>query len=240
MINRTLADGEPIYVRIATELRTDIFNGLVNPGDMLPSEAMLANRFDASRVTIRKSLNELEQQGLVYSRPGKGYFIARPEHGQFRFDLSNEDQGLNSEISGVHVISPDKEVSSALALKPGKRVVKVTRLIKSQGVSLAFDIVYFPYDKGTPIVEAEINYAVFPDIASSKVAPFAFYTEMEIGSDYGDSEVTKALKCSQQEPLLILCRYLIGLDEIRIGYGKKYLRKGYGGLKGVSGYKFPV
>lgn len=236
-MSKVATTGEPVYMQIALEIREDIFEGNLKPGDMLESESQLQNRYSASKVTVRKSLSELAQEGLVYSRPGKGYFVSEPTHGLFELDFSHEDEGLESVYSDVNIIKPDIEIAEALAISSQWPVIKISKTLMLHNQPVAFDLKYLPYDKGTPIVEAEMHYAVFPEIAAEKTAPFAFYTKMRIGAEQGTDEICQALRCKKEEPLLVIHRYLIDKDERRIGFGKKYLLKGYGFLEAVSGYR---
>jgi GntR family transcriptional regulator len=204
---------------------------------MLPSESALMNRFNAGRETVRRSLKELEHKGLIYTRPGKGYFVAEPEHNLYSFYFSDDDKNFNSKYNQVSYEIPSEEVSLALALPDRQKVIKISRAIMAQDDPVAYDEKYIPYDKGAPIVEAEIKYAVFPDIVSSKSPPFAFYTKMEIGSEIVSPKLQKILKCKTGESLLVLYRYITGLDGRRLGYGKKYLTAKWGRLEAVSGYR---
>lgn len=65
------ADKTPLYRRIAAELITAIEAGEYPPGSQLPSESQLAERFHASRNTIRSALGELDGRGLVQVLHGK-------------------------------------------------------------------------------------------------------------------------------------------------------------------------
>lgn len=56
-------------------IRSDIINGLLNPGQKLPSIRMQSNRFGCSINTIMGVYQELERQHLIYSRPKSGYFV---------------------------------------------------------------------------------------------------------------------------------------------------------------------
>ena len=75
------ADGRPDaqcqYQRIASELRSQINDGALAPSDVLPSEAVIVDRYRVSRGTARQALAELENAGLVETRPGKGRFVSR-------------------------------------------------------------------------------------------------------------------------------------------------------------------
>ncbi|MDR2785595.1 MAG: GntR family transcriptional regulator [Treponema sp.] len=229
--------GEPVYIQIEYELRLEITSGRINPGQMLPSESALMSRFNAGRETVRRSLKELEHRGLIYTRPGKGYFVAEPEHNLYSFYFSDDDKNFYSKYNRVSYETPSEEVSFALALPDRRKVIKISRVIMAQEDPVAYDEKYIPYDKGSPIVEAEIKYAVFPDIVSSKSPPFAFYTKMEIGSEIVTSKLQKILNCKLGESLLVLCRHIIGLDGRRLGYGKKYLTAKWGRIEAVSGYR---
>jgi GntR family transcriptional regulator len=236
-MEKTNLTGEPVYIQIEYELRLEITSGRINPGQMLPSESALMLRFNTGRETVRRSLKELEHKGLIYTRPGKGYFVAEPEHNLYSFYFSDDDKNFNSKYHQVSYEIPSEEVRSALALPYSRRVIKISRIIMAREDPVAYDEKYIPYDKGYPIVEAEIKYAVFPDIVSTKSPPFAFYTKMEIGSEIVNSKLQKLLNCKAGESLLVLCRYITGLDGKRLGYGKKYLTAKWGRLEAVSGYQ---
>jgi DNA-binding GntR family transcriptional regulator len=68
----------PQYRTMATELRSMIESGELGPGDALPSEATLAERYGVARGTARHALAELEGAGLVEAVHGKGRFVRAP------------------------------------------------------------------------------------------------------------------------------------------------------------------
>jgi DNA-binding GntR family transcriptional regulator len=76
-----LADGEPTaatapqYRAVAADLRKMIESGELRPGDALPSESALAERYGVSRGTARHALAELDGAGLVESVHGRGRFV---------------------------------------------------------------------------------------------------------------------------------------------------------------------
>lgn len=68
----------PLYRQIAEWLGQRIAAGDLRPGDALESEQELCKRFGVSRITVRASLKELEQEGVVRRFPGKGTFVTEP------------------------------------------------------------------------------------------------------------------------------------------------------------------
>lgn len=68
----------PRYRQIYEELYSAIQKGSLQPGDRLPSEAKLGKRYNTSRITVAKAVNELQVQGLVTRRPGAGTHVLAP------------------------------------------------------------------------------------------------------------------------------------------------------------------
>jgi DNA-binding GntR family transcriptional regulator len=68
---RTEIPALPRYGEIAAELTAEVAAGRLRPGDVVPSEAELADRLCASRGTVRRALAELEAAGLVVTRQGR-------------------------------------------------------------------------------------------------------------------------------------------------------------------------
>ena len=64
--------------RIAGQLEQEILAGKLPPGERLPSEEKLCNRFEASRTVIREAIQQLRGRGLLRTQKGSGTFIADP------------------------------------------------------------------------------------------------------------------------------------------------------------------
>jgi GntR family transcriptional repressor for pyruvate dehydrogenase complex len=64
-----------IYEHIVQQIRTLISDGSWEPGDQIPPERELAERFQVSRTSVREALRALEMQGVIDSRQGGGTFV---------------------------------------------------------------------------------------------------------------------------------------------------------------------
>ncbi len=67
---------EKKYSGIESELRDLVFSDLCKPGDKLPSENVLADRYGVSRQTVRKALEGLEREGYIYAKHGSGRYVS--------------------------------------------------------------------------------------------------------------------------------------------------------------------
>jgi len=67
--------GEPLYQQIAGDYRAKILDGVLAPGEKLPSETELMAEYDVSRVVARRAIDVLRNEGLIVSHSGKGSFV---------------------------------------------------------------------------------------------------------------------------------------------------------------------
>lgn len=84
----------PLHRFIYQKLLEEIETGVYGPGDRLPSEAALCERFSASRITVAKAFQTLQQDNLVTRRPGSGTYVERPDtRAAMKFGLLIPDLG---------------------------------------------------------------------------------------------------------------------------------------------------
>ena len=76
MISLNYRDSRPIYEQIKDGLRKLIVTGAMAPDEKLPSVRSLATQLSINPNTIQRAYNELENEGYIYSVPGKGSFAA--------------------------------------------------------------------------------------------------------------------------------------------------------------------
>ena len=78
---------EPAYSQLANILSHSMATGILRPGDQLPSEAQLCERYDVSPMTVRRAINLLVDQGFVVAEQGRGTFVKPVAMGAATFQL---------------------------------------------------------------------------------------------------------------------------------------------------------
>ena len=178
---------QPMYQQIADDLRTQIESGELAPGDQLPTEIELRDRFSSSRNTIRDAIKRLTSQGLVETRPGQGTFGTRRTVDPFVAVLSinpqapygGEDAMYLSEVNRQHrrpsktvprveIQVPSREVSQRLSVAPDMQVVSRHESRYIDGIPWSLQTSFYPMDfvtKGATrllmaddIVEGTVHY----------------------------------------------------------------------------------
>ena len=70
----------PLYEQVYQYIKSDIMNGILNPGDKLPSKRTFANNNGISTITIQNAYDQLISEGYVYTIPKKGYYVSNMEN----------------------------------------------------------------------------------------------------------------------------------------------------------------
>ena len=147
---RSTTDSTPLYLQLANNLRDHIAEGGIEPGRALPSERDLSVLTGMSRVTVRKGLDRLIEEGLLFRRQGSGTFVAnRIEAPGGALSSFSDDARLRGEDPGViwmikgHATSTEEEASQ-LGLATGDRVARLGRIRLSGGEPLAIEHAVVP------------------------------------------------------------------------------------------------
>jgi GntR family transcriptional regulator len=76
LLNLTDLSSEPLHSQISRQLRAKILAGDLEEGTSLPSIRGLARQQRVSVITVQRSYEDLERQGLILARRGKGFFVS--------------------------------------------------------------------------------------------------------------------------------------------------------------------
>jgi GntR family transcriptional regulator len=141
----------PLYVQIEEDLRSRIRSGELRPLDQVSSELELAESFGVSRMTARKSLDRLVDEGLLFRRPGKGTFvsqgkIAHSASTRLSFSHAMHDLGfrVTTRVLDAGLIPGPAAIARALREPEGNELALVRRLRLVEGQPAAIHAAFLP------------------------------------------------------------------------------------------------
>lgn len=137
----------PLYMQLAQHLRQLIIGGAINDRDALPAERDLAERFRVSRVTVRKALQSLTDEGLLQQRQGAGTFVSAPPRVEQPLSvLTSFTEDMQSRGLTAGSVWLDRATGTAssdealiLGLSLGERVSRLRRIRLANGVPMAIE-----------------------------------------------------------------------------------------------------
>ena len=125
----------PRYVDIGERLAADI--DTMSPGDLLPTERELAQRFGVSRMTVRQALAVLADSGRIYSIRGHGTFVSERSVAKdatltsFTEDMLSRGMRPGSRLLDAVQVQAGPSVARALELEPGAAAYRVPMCIET-------------------------------------------------------------------------------------------------------------
>ncbi|HEY8881686.1 MAG TPA: GntR family transcriptional regulator [Roseateles sp.] len=139
----------PLYEQIRQLIVAALAAGEWRPGDALPSEAALAERFHASPGTVRKAMDELAAAHVVERRQGAGTFVAThtaPSDAYRFLRLVADDgaRGFTRELLHCRRARATAETARALHLRTAEPVIEVRRLLLRRGKAVVLDDLWLP------------------------------------------------------------------------------------------------
>jgi GntR family transcriptional regulator len=131
----------PVYRQIEGLLKDRIRFGDLKPYDKVWSEREMSEKFNVSRMTVRKAVTNLTQQGYLFTRGGKGTFVSEHIINQPVFKLKSFfeemiDLGLSpdSEVLWYREIEASQQIAGILKVRPGTNIFEIRRLMSANGI----------------------------------------------------------------------------------------------------------
>ncbi|WUR11796.1 GntR family transcriptional regulator [[Empedobacter] haloabium] len=140
----------PLYQQIKALITQSLQSGEWKPGEMIPSEVELANRYKVSQGTVRKAIDELAADNLVMRRQGKGTFVSTHHEARahIRFLRLRPDEGVphypESRFLEVKRLRAPADVARLLELKSGDAIIYIKRVQSFDGIPTIIEEQWLP------------------------------------------------------------------------------------------------
>lgn len=181
-------------------------------GSLLPSESDLSARFGASRVTVRKALDLVREDGLIAARQGFGWFVAtepvRQSLGQLdtiEAQLAADGRSNERRVLEFAFVDPPARVQLLLGRDP---VLRVKRVNLADGEPFAVVTVWCPADLGRKLSRDDVEQRSFHDLLGVQLRG----ATQTIGADAASATDARLLRVPSGAPLLTCQRVTTDVD----------------------------
>lgn len=143
-------DSTPLYLQLARNLRDHIANGGIDPGNALPSERDLSEMTGLSRVTIRKGIDQLIEEGVLQRKQGSGTFVTRriETPGSVLSSFSDDARSRGEDPAVIWIMKayaqPTEEEATMLQIVASSQVARLGRVRLAGGEPLAIEHAVVP------------------------------------------------------------------------------------------------
>jgi GntR family transcriptional regulator len=141
----------PLYHQVESDIRDRILTGEWEPRHRIPSEVRLCELYGASRITVRRALSNLVQDGLLVRQPGRGTFVRQPHltAGPRGLTSYSEEMAALGFAAGARVLSIGIQpapswAAERLRLPSAEPVLLIERLRTADGEPMGLQTVRLP------------------------------------------------------------------------------------------------
>lgn len=198
----------PLYQQLAGRIRGNIEAGIWAVGCRLPSENELCEEFGVSRITVRKALECLTEEGLLSRKQGKGTFVTAPyvpHQGLKQVSSFHEACEIEGKRPSTKVIAK-KSVPAAPADRrelqlTGNSLVSVTRIRMADQVPVVLEINRFPMVYSY-LLECDLNGSLYNLLRGYGVE--AVSASHDVSMCFADARQAELLQIAIGDPLIQL------------------------------------
>ena len=201
----------PLYEQVKINLQSQMTSRVFSPGERLPSETELCKTFGVSRITIRRALDDLVNEGILERKQGKGTFVAERKSEIKIRPLNNLGGGFtDSRAPGmqqsIRLISKKecacgKMERETLGLHEGDMVLVFDRLMITDGTPMMIDHAVYPAQRFHGMLDQVQDNVSTYKILREQYRILAYRTKKEISLAYATEEQAALLNCSVGAPL---------------------------------------
>ncbi len=223
---------QPLHLSISEKLREQITNGQFQPGEQLPSEHQLMSIFAVSRITVRRAIANLVNQGLVVAQQGKGVFVKEQRKVTYSlssplvfFEADMARQGVTSALQNLQftAVTAPAKIQQALQLSSQNLEVYLQKkLLLLDDLPVGIDVTYILPHLGSAFAKDLQRQMTFPILEKNGVTIKRIEAVLECTR--ATHEMSQYLNVPLGDPLIVYCYTAYARSNHPIVYGEAFSR----------------
>ena len=226
---------KPLYSRIHEYIAELILSGKLAPETKIQSEREFSEDLGVSRMTVRRALTELVDEGLLERRHGSGTYVAKPKITYESSELVNYVQAMQlrniaiaSQLLEFSEIVASRRLSELMQIEIGNPIYRVGILRLANRVPIIVERIFFPCARFPELEEWDLEKSSIPDLLATvyniKLGRISQTVEAVSATD----TIAHQLRVEENFPLLLLTRILYKANsEEPIVFSQDFLRSDY-------------
>ena len=226
---------KPLYSRIQEYIAELILSGKLAPETKIQSEREFSEDLGVSRMTVRRALTELVNEGLLERRHGSGTYVAKPKITYEASELVNYVQAMQqrniaiaSQLLEFSEIIASHRLSELLNIEIGDPIYRVSVLRLANRVPIIVERIFFPCARFPELEEWDLEKSSIYDLLTTvykiKIGRISQTVEAISATD----TIAHQLRTGENFPLILLTRILFKANsEEPIVFSQDFLRSDY-------------
>ena len=203
----------PRYYQLKEIMRDRVQSDEWKPGDLIPSERELSEKYGISRMTARQAITELVNEGLFYREQGKGTFVSQRKITQqlirltgFTEDIKARGQKPGTKVLSAQIFPADETTAEKLRIDPGTLIFRLQRLRLADDEPLAIELSQITFKDCERLLEEDLEQNSLYRLLETKYGIPLMEADQELEAGLAGNEEVQLLKISLGRPVLFTRR----------------------------------
>jgi GntR family transcriptional regulator len=202
--------GAKLYIQLKRDLSDAISRGDYKPHDRLPSQRLLSEQYDLSHMSVRRAINELIAEGVIYSVQGQGLYVAKPKQDaelgplySFTEDMALRGMKASSRVLMAEIIGASTSLAWTLKVAVGAPIVHLRRLRLADNEPMAVQSTFLPHQLVPELLKQDIEHGSLFQILRGHYDLRLLDGDTAAEAALADEEIASLLGLSLPSALLI-------------------------------------
>ncbi|NRD77169.1 GntR family transcriptional regulator [Bacillus sp. BRMEA1] len=220
----------PLYIQLKESIRSSILNGKLKYGDQIPTELELSEEYKISRITVRKAILELVEEGYLVKKQGKGTFVNKRKIERkivhfLSFSDACKANGLtaSSKIIKREIVQPSSRDQKLLQLEDGDALVLIQRVRYADESPIMIENNFFSYKKFHLLLNENLEGSIYKLLEEKVNVKPCRGSDLSLEIVRAGEEEADLLHTSSGEPLFYMETTVFDEDDQPVHIGKQYI-----------------
>jgi len=226
---------KPLYIRIQEYIAELILSGKLTPDTKIQSERDFSEDLGVSRMTVRRAITELVNEGLLERKHGSGTYVAKPKVTYESSELVNYVQamqqrkiGTASQLLEFGELAASRRLAESLQIEIGNPIYRVVILRFANRVPIILERVFIPCSRCPALEEWDLEKNSIYDLLTGVYHIDPACSSQTVEAVAAANTVAKQLRVDEGFPLLMLSRIVFERKaELPIVFSQDFLRSDY-------------
>lgn len=220
----------PLYIQLKESIRSSIISGQLKYGDQIPTELELSEEYKISRITVRKALLELVEEGYLVKRQGKGTFVNKRKIERkivhfLSFSDACKANGLtaSSKVTKKELLQPTPTDQKKLQLDDGDACIFIQRVRYANDSPIMIENNYFSYKHYHSLLSENLEGSLYKILEEKLNVKPSRSGELTLEIVRAGEDEVNLLQTASGEPLFYMESTVYDENDRPVHIGKQYI-----------------
>lgn len=226
---------KPLYIQIQEYLAEQILSGFLQPETRIPSERELSQELEVSRMTVRRAITELVNEGLLERKHGAGTFTSKPkvtfdtsEFISYTKAIQSRGMAVTRQLLEFNEVPASQRLAEKLEVEIGHPLYHIVLLYLANRIPIILERTFLSCERCPGIQEYNLEKTALHDLLTKGLGMDLACIDQHVEAAVANESVAKQMRVADGFPLLMVTSIVYrSEDELAVQFSQDLLRGDY-------------